>query len=215
MRRVIWISCAVLFSFAFTAVRAQNTPAAAVATDNHSGSGKDIAADYPGNRAGIMIQSDEWRAVANQNPTRTKVAHGLAASLSYGLAPAKLVAEYDGEHAAVQVEAAQPVICVCHMVSIPGNPVIVRLHPKKGARELDGGKMIVYPVAGGSKMADANKTDLIPVDVSQPEAQVWLVRPQVTLEPGEYALMLGTQNISIFPFTVVQASSSPTPANAK
>jgi hypothetical protein len=90
--------------------------------------------------------------------------------------------------------------------------VLVRLHPKKGARELDGGRMIDYPVVGGSKMADANKTDLVPADVSQPEPQYWLIRPQSPLEPGEYALMLGTQNISIFPFTVLPPSH-PSPAN--
>jgi hypothetical protein len=164
-------------------------------------------------RAGVLIQSPEWTSLANQNPTKTKVAHGLAAGLSYGLAPAKLVSEYDGDHAATQIESTQPVICICHFSSIPGNPVLVRLHPKKGARELNGGKMIVYPVVGGSKMADANKTDLIPADVSQPGPQVWLVRPQSPLEPGEYALMLGTQNVSIFPFTVVPQSRHPTDTN--
>jgi hypothetical protein len=99
-------------------------------------------------------------------------------------------------------------------MSLPGAPVLVRLHPKKGARELDGGRMYVYPVVGNSKMADASKSDIVPSDVSQPAPQVWLVRPQSPLDPGEYAMMLGTQNISIFPFTVVaQPSSHPPPAN--
>ena len=112
-----------------------------------------------------------------------------------------------------KVDAAQPTICICHFFSIPGDPVLVRLHPKKGARELDGGRMIVYPVTGGSKIADANKTDLVPADVSQPDPQVWLIRPQSPLEPGEYALMLGTQNISIFPFTILPPPANPPPAN--
>jgi len=171
--------------------------------------GQAFTADYPNNRAGVMIQSIGWTDVTNQFPVKTKAAHSIAAGLSYGMVPAKLVAEYDGEHAPTQTEAVQPILCICHMISLPGAPVIVRLHPKKGARELDGGKMVVYPVVGGSKMADANKTDLIPVDVSQPESQVWLVRPQVELQPGEYALMLGTQNVSIFPFTVTSPSSNP------
>jgi hypothetical protein len=58
-------------------------------------------------------------------------------------------------------------------------------------------------------MADANKSDLIPVEVSQPDSQIWLVRSQIPLEPGEYALMLGTQNLSIFPFTVVLPAAHP------
>jgi hypothetical protein len=158
--------------------------------------------DYPMDRAGVFIKTSDWSPVASEMPTKTKVAHGLAASLSYGLAPAKVVAEYVGEHAPTQVASAQPVLCICHIISIPGEPVIVRLHPKKGSRELNGGRMIVYPVVGGSKMADADKTDLIPADVSHPDPQVWIVRPQFALTPGEYALMLGTQNISIFPFSV-------------
>jgi len=137
-----------------------------------------------------------------------RAARGIAASLSYGLVPAKVVAEYTGEHAPTQIETVRPILCICHMISLPGDPVLVRLHLKKGARELDGGKMIVYPVVGGSKMADANKSDLIPIDVSHPDSQVWLIRPQSPLEPGEYALMLGTQNVSLFPFTTVSASGS-------
>lgn len=163
-------------------------------------------------RAGVFIQSGKWTALANQNPAKTRTSRGIAASLSYGIVPAKVVAEYAGEHAPTQSDAAQPILCLCHLLSLPGDPVLVKLHPKKGSRELDGGKMIVYPIVGGSKTAEANKSDLIPVDVAHPDPQVWLVRPQAPLPPGEYALMLGTQNLSIFPITVVppaaQASGS-------
>ena len=205
MQGAIWVSCFVLASSALLAAQAQN-PAS-------PDSGNALTANYPANRAGILIQGTQWTVVANQNPAKTKAAHSLAAGLSYGIVPAKVVAEYDGEHASTQVESLQPVICICHFNSIPGAPALVRLHPKKGARELDGGKMIVYPITGGSKIADASKTDLIPADVSQPEAMVWLVRPQSPLEPGEYALMLGTQNISIFPFTVLPPPASSTPTD--
>lgn len=167
-----------------------------------------ISVDYPRNRAGILIGDKQWAELANQTPSKTKVAHGIAAGFSYGLVPGKIVAEYDGEHSSVLTTELQPVICVCHINSLPGSPVLVRLHPKKGARELDGGRMTVYPIVGGSKSANANKTDLVPADVSQPGTNVWLVRPQTPLEPGEYALMLGTQNINIFPFTV-QGESTP------
>jgi len=216
MQRAIWVSCFVLASSALLAVHAQNSPAPAGPVEGNppaQAGDKGFTADYPRNRAGIFIQGSEWTPVANQNPTKTKTAHSLAAGLSYGIFPAKIVAEYDGDHAPTQTETAQPTICICHFFSIPGAPVLVRLHPKKGARELDGGRMIVYPVAGGSKMADANKTDLVPADVSQPEPQYWLISPQSPLEPGEYALMLGTQNVSIFPFTVVPPSAHPAQAN--
>jgi hypothetical protein len=202
MQRAIWVSCFVLASSALLAVHAQNQTSPPQVGD------KAPTAEYPRNRPGIFIHGTEWTEVASQYPAKTKTAHSLAAGLSYGIVPAKIVAEYDGDHAPTQTEAAQPTICICHFYSIPGAPVLVRLHPKKGARELDGGRMIVYPVVGGSKMADANKTDLVPADVSQPEPQYWLIHPQAPLEPGEYALMLGTQNISIFPFTVLPPPAS-------
>ena len=161
---------------------------------------------YPADRAGILVQMSSWEEIKNEMPAKTKAKHGIAASLSYGAVPARLVAEYEGEHAATQVSAGQLTICICHLLSLPGEPAMVRLHPKKNARQLDGGKMIVYPVVGGSKTADANKTDLIAVDVAHPDPHVWLVRPQSPLTPGEYALMLGTQNVNIYPFTVAGAA---------
>lgn len=167
-----------------------------------------LTADYPTRQPGMFIQSSSWIELPGAMPFKTKTAHGIAAGFSYGLVPAKVVAEYQGDHAVAEVNPGQPVICICHIISLPGQPVIVRLHPKKNARELDGGRMIVYPVTGGSKMADANKSDLIAVDVSQPDPQVWLVRPHEPLGPGEYALMLGTQNINIYPFTVTEVPAS-------
>jgi hypothetical protein len=165
-----------------------------------------FTADYPTNRPGVLIQASDWTLIAAAMPSKTRVKRGLAASLSYGAVPAAIVADYEGLHAQAQVEPGRPVICICRLISLPGAPAIVRLHPKKDHRELDGGRMTVLPIVGGSKTADANQSDLIPVDVSQPEEMVWLVRPQQPLPAGEYALMLGTRNISIFPFTVAPAS---------
>jgi hypothetical protein len=53
-------------------------------------------------------------------------------------------------------------------------------------------------------VASSDKSDLIPVEVSHPAENVWLVRPQAPLGSGEYALMLGTQNMNIYPFTASQ-----------
>jgi hypothetical protein len=65
-------------------------------------------------------------------------------------------------------------------------------------------------------MSEAKQNDLIAVEVSQPENIVWLVRPLEALPAGEYALMLGTQNMSIFPFTVSPpANDSPSPVPGK
>jgi hypothetical protein len=191
-----------VFGGVFGAIYAQDTPPSPAVESSG------FPNDYPSNQPGILIQGSSWQQIAGAMPFKTKIAHGIAASLSYGAVPAKIVAEYQGDHASTQVDAGQMTICICHIISLPGEPVIVRLHAKNGARELNGGKMIVYPVVGGSKMADASKSDLIPVDEAHPEPQVWLIRPQVQLPPGEYALMLGTQNINIFPFTVVEPAGA-------
>jgi hypothetical protein len=168
---------------------------------------KDETAQYPANQAGILIQGAqwmeaEWTPLANQFPVKVKAAGVFAASLSYGLVPAKVVAEFAGEQAPTRSGSAQPLICICRLTSLPGEPVLVRLHPKKGVRKLDGGRMIVYPFVGGSKTANANTSDILPADVSHPEPTVWLVHSKLPLESGEYALMLGTQNMSVFPFSV-------------
>lgn len=164
----------------------------------------EFTSDYPADRFGIFIQDSSWSEILNQMPAKTKTT-----SPSYGVVPAKVVADYAGEHTAILVGPGRPILCICHMMSLPGEPAIVQLHPKKGSRELDGGKMIVYPVVGGSEMADANESDLILVNQSHPENHVWLIRPQSPLAPGEYALMLGTQNLNIYPFTVTASAGDP------
>jgi hypothetical protein len=158
--------------------------------------------DYPRNQVGVLIRGAEWISVPTAMPTKTRAKHGFAPMLTYGVAPAAMVAEYEGAHAAVQVGPGQPVICFCRMISLPAQPALVRLHPKKGIRELDAGKLHV-----GIKTAQAEATDLIPVTVSQPEEHVWLIRPDQALPVGEYALMIGTQNMGIFPFSVAETGA--------
>lgn len=190
---------------AWVGVHAQNPPSQPAPANPQ------FATDYPADKAGIFIQSSpaEWEPITDESPTKAKTVHGYADSFAYGTVPDKVVVvDYDGEHAKTQVDAGAPTICVCNKASLLGQPVIVRLHAKKGARELDGRRMIISLVNGGIKIADENKSDLIPVDQQQldshvwRDAHIWLIRPRSTLPPGEYALMLGTQNLSIFPFTV-------------
>jgi hypothetical protein len=153
-------------------------------------------------QAGVFIQNSKLMPLVNQFPDKTKSTRGFAASLSYGLVPMKIVAEYRGEQAPVRSDSQQPTLWICHMFSLPGEPVLIRLHPKKGMRILDGGRMTVYPIVGGSKMAEANNSDIIPTDTANPVEHVWRIHAGVPLEPGEYALMLGKENMSVFPFSV-------------
>lgn len=165
--------------------------------------------DYPHDQVGVLIRSTEWRPLANENPVKSHLKHGLAPAFTYGVAPATAVSDYAGLHARVQVEPGQPIICICHIISLPGDPALVKLHPAKNVRQLDGGKVHIGPHA-----SEAEKSDLVPVNVTQPENMVWLVRPQQALPEGEYALMLGAQNMSIFPFSVA-AANPPAPAPEK
>lgn len=196
MKHLVLLTTLLVISLCVTA-SAQTESSARSAIANSG-----FTADYPADRAGILVQTSSWEEIKDEMPTKTKAKHGIAASLSYGAVPAKLISEYEGDHAQTQLQAGQLMICICHLLSLPGDPVIVRLHPKKKSRELDSGKMIVYPVVGGSKTVDASKTDLIAVDIAHPDPHVWLVRSQSPLPAGEYALMLGTQNVNIYPFTV-------------
>jgi hypothetical protein len=160
-----------------------------------------VAADYPTDRTGVLIGSPGWSSIPSEAPAKIHLKHGLAPALTYGIAPAGAISEYGGEHAAVEVEPGRPIICICHIASLPGNPALVRLHPQKNARELDAGKIHI-----GAKIGQAEKADLIAIDVSQPEDTVWLVQPQQPLAAGEYALMPGSQNMSIYAFTVAGGS---------
>lgn len=167
-----------------------------------------VTADYPPDRTGILILSSDWIPVPNEIPAKSHLKHGLAPTFTYGIAPAEAVSDYEGLHAKVQIEPGRPVICICHLISLPRNPALVVLHanPKKNVRQLDGGNLHLR-----GKIAEAEKADLIPINVSQPESGVWLIQPQQDLPPGEYALMGGTQNLSIFPFTVAPASPPSAP----
>jgi hypothetical protein len=172
--------------------------------DSASATPSTFATDYPRDQVGVFIRSSDWMPLTFENPAKTRLKHGFAPAVTYGLAPATAVSEYEGLHARAQVEPGRPVLCICHVISLPGNPALVRLHPKKNSRELDAGNLHL-----GAKIEEAEKNDLLPVNVSQPESTVWLVQPQQALPAGEYALMLGTQNMSIFPFSVAEAGPPP------
>lgn len=166
--------------------------------DSTSSQSSKSEVEYPKDDDGVLIDGSGWTEILPTPPAESRVKRAIAASLTYGAIPARLTAEYDGLHADVQLSPSRPILCVCHIPEVSVPPVLVRLHPKKNSRELDGGRI---PVLGG-KIGEATKSDLIEVDVSRPETQVWLIQPREALPAGEYALMLGTQNMNIFPFTV-------------
>ena len=159
-------------------------------------------AEYPNDGASVLVGNSRWVDLSEAFPSKIRTKRGLIGSLTYEAIPAAVIAEYQGQHAELQVETRRPVFCICNVPSIQGGPVLVKLHPKKDSRELDGGRVPVL----GAKIAEAKHSDQVPTEAVQPENACWLMRPRKDLVPGEYALMLGTQNMSIFAFTIANPS---------
>ena len=128
----------------------------------------------------------------------------MAQSLTCGVVPAVVIAEYSGQYAELQIETRRPVLSVCSLPSFPGGPVLVQLHSKKDLRELNAGRIPVL----GTKIAEAKHSDVVPTEMAQPEGACWLMRPREDLPAGEYALMLPTQNFAIFAFTIANPPSA-------
>jgi len=104
------------------------------------------------------------RLFPREFPSKVRTKRGLAGALTYGAVPAAVIAEYSGQHAELQIETRRPMFSICNVPLFPGAPVLVRLHPKKDFRELDGGKLPVL----GAKIAEAKQSDLVPTEVVQP-----------------------------------------------
>lgn len=164
--------------------------------------------DYLIDQSGILIKGTEWFEVPQVVPMKAHMKHGVAHAFTYGAVPAKAVMEYDGEHAEAVLSTGHPLICICYVDRIPGQPVLIRLHAKKNSRELVSSTAVI-----GVSINEASKGDLVEIAVSKPESTVWLLEPREALPPGEYAVMLGTQNMDIFPFTVTK-SANPTTAQS-
>jgi hypothetical protein len=202
------VAALVLFSLLSSAqlASAQGKPSTASTTPSNS------PAEYPNDGASVLVDNSGWADLSEEFPSKIRTKRGFAGSLTYGIVPAVVIAEYSGQHAQLQIESRRPVFCICNVPSFPGGPVLVRLHTKKDSRELDGGRLPVL----GAKIAEAKQSDRVPTEAVQPENACWLMRPREDLPAGEYALMLGTQNMSIFAFTIANPlGGNPTPVRKK
>jgi hypothetical protein len=167
-----------------------------------SPSPSNFPAEYPNDGASVLVENSGWADLPAESPNKIRTKRGLIGSLTYGAIPGVLIAEYQGQHAELQIETRRPVFCICSVPSIPASPVLVKLHPKKDSRELDGGRLPVL----GAKIGEARQSDQVPTEAVRPENACWLMRPREDVLPGEYALMLGTQNMSIFTVTISNQS---------
>lgn len=188
------VAALILFSLPLSSQLApvQDKPSAA------SPAPSNFPAEYPNDGASVLVENSGWVDLSEEFPSNIRPKRGLIGSLTYGVVSATVIAEYAGQHAELQIKTRRPVFCVCNVPSLPGGPVLVKLHPKKDLRELDGGRLPVL----GAKIAEAKHADLVPTEAVQPENACWLMRPRKDVLPGEYGLMLGTKNMSIFAFTI-------------
>jgi hypothetical protein len=166
-------------------------------------------AEYPDDGASVLVENSGWVDLPMEFPSKIRTKRGLIGSLTYQAIPATVIAEYQRQHAELQIENRRPVFSICNVPSLLGAPALVRLHPKKDSRELDGGRSPVL----GAKIVEAKQSDQVPTEAVQSESACWLMRPREDLPAGEYALMLGTQNMSIFAFTIANPSGG-NPATA-
>jgi hypothetical protein len=208
MRTLLWcVAALVLFSLlpSVHVAPAQDKPSTA------SPAPSNFPAEYAVDDASVLVDSG-WVALSQELPSKTRTKRGLVSALSYGVLPGAIIAEYPGQHAEVQIENRRPVFSICNVPSFPSAPALVRLHPKKDSRELDAGRL----PALGAKIAEAKLSDQVPTEAVQSENACWLMRPREDLPAGEYALMLGTQNMGIFAFTITNPPvANPTPAPKK
>ena len=200
-----YAAASILFSLLLSAQ--QPPPQDKPSTASHAPS--NFPAEYPIDGVGVFVENSGWEDLSQEFPSNIRPKRGLAGSVTFGVIPAVVVAEYSGQHAELQIQARRPVVSVCNFPSFPGGPVVVRLHPKKGLRELNAGRVLVL----GAKIAEVKQSDEVPTEAVQPENACWLLRPREDLPPGEYALMLPSQNFAIFAFTIANPPSA-NPATA-
>src|SRR5258708_1254151 len=81
---------------------------------------------------------------------------------------------------------------------MPAASSLGRRDVKKDWGELGAGRLPVL----GAKIGEGKQSDQVPTEAVQPENACWLLRPREDLPAGEYALLLPTENLSIFPFTI-------------
>ena len=114
--------------------RAQGKPSTASLTPSN------FAAGYPNDDASVLVDSG-WVALSQELPSKIRTKRGLVSSLTYGVVPGAIIAEYPGQHAGLQIETHRPAFSICNVPSFAGAPALVRLHPKKDSRELDASRL--------------------------------------------------------------------------
>ncbi len=135
-------------------------------------------AESPNDDASVLVDSS-WVALSQELPSKIRTKWGLVSSLTYGVVPGAIIAEYPGQHAELQIETRRPVFSICNVPSFAGAPALVRLHPKKDSRELDAGRL----PALGAKIGEAKQSDQVPTEAVRSTAGKCLLALASTRRP--------------------------------
>lgn len=133
-----------------------------------------------------------------------KVGNLFVASVTASLAPANTSKVVEGETAETVITESKPVFIVrfeSKRDSVFANSenidaiVLMKLHVKKNSRRLRTGK---FGIAAGVQTGVAQK-DLIPISIEEDENEdrVFIVKPKIELEKGEYAFYFVGKDIRL------------------
>ena len=170
---------------------APNRPKVKPPTPSH------LIADYPDDVSSVLIESPEWTEIDEVMPSDKGARHALAAALSSGLIPAHTVAQFDGQHAGLQLASQWPFYAFVERNLFP------LLHcPSDFTRRMES-RTPRWPAARSRRPNNESQpSDIIPADLFRAEKDVWLIQHKNALQPGEYALMIANDAVDIFPFTI-------------
>lgn len=187
-----------------------------VATDpaNASDRQSDASGRAPTGAPGVYIQDASGKEASSPQDTTWRLltpnmAYKAWVPDSFGTTPhsgalGELQAvAYPGMHAAVQIHAKRPLVCLYRLSSADA-PMLVRLNEdkKKKLRVMGGGGLHVLTIHKATHLATANADEVVSTATLPSTDCLVLLQPQAALLPGEYAVMLGLQNLAIMDFGV-------------
>jgi hypothetical protein len=141
-----------------------------------------------------------WLKIDSAGPYKINSKHSELSSMTDEAVPAPTQAEFIGAHAQVTTNTAQPFLCA-YQVNTNSGPLLVKLQSKKNQRVLDMGT-VRATLIGGSRMVDSRDSPVVQLNEAPRGDGCDLIEPSEPLKPGDYALMFGTENMTVYAFRV-------------
>lgn len=144
-----------------------------------------------------------WLPIDSAGPYKINASNSELSSMTDAAVPAPTQASYVGAHAQVTAPTAQPVLCA-YQIDASAGPLLVRLQSKKNVRLLDMGA-VRATLIGGSRLVQSRDSPVMELNEAPRGDGCDLLEPAQPLPPGEYALMFGTENMTVYAFRVLKA----------